>query len=98
MEQTDDSLGLAALGRNGGAYRHEPDVQFIVPPCEAVAPHLRRPQRVLLESSTYPGTTDEPMIPILKKSRQGADQIYCVSLSGVVGYGVVPSITRNPKE
>jgi hypothetical protein len=38
MAQTNDSPQFAALGRNGGAYRFEPDVQNIVASCEAVVP------------------------------------------------------------
>ena len=35
---------------------------------EAIAPHLRRGQLVVLESTTYPGTTEEVVLPILEKS------------------------------
>jgi UDP-N-acetyl-D-glucosamine dehydrogenase len=45
----------------------EPDVQYIVASCEAIAPYVRKGQLIVLESSTYPGTTDEVMIPILEK-------------------------------
>jgi UDP-N-acetyl-D-glucosamine dehydrogenase len=46
----------------------EPDVQFIVSSTEAIAPYLHRSQLIVLESSTYPGTTDDVMVPILEKS------------------------------
>lgn len=46
----------------------EPDMSYIVATTEAVARHLRPGQLVVLESSTYPGTTDEVMRPILEKA------------------------------
>jgi UDP-N-acetyl-D-glucosamine dehydrogenase len=46
----------------------EPDVQYIVSSCEAIAPYLHQSQLIVLESSTYPGTTDEVMVPILEKN------------------------------
>jgi UDP-N-acetyl-D-glucosamine dehydrogenase len=46
----------------------EPDMGFVVSSCEAVAQQIRRGQLVVLESTTYPGTTDELMVPILEKS------------------------------
>jgi UDP-N-acetyl-D-glucosamine dehydrogenase len=46
----------------------EPDLSFIVSTGEAIAKRLRRGQLVVLESTTYPGTTDEVLRPILEKS------------------------------
>ncbi len=40
---------------------HEPDMTYIVATTEEVARHLRPGQLVVLESTTYPGTTDELM-------------------------------------
>src|SRR6202012_1777156 len=45
---------------------HEPDLSFITNTTHAIAPHLRAGQLVVLESTTYPGTTEEVMIPILE--------------------------------
>ena len=51
---------------------HEPDMSYITGTTEAIAPHLRAGQLVVLESTTYPGTTEEVMVPILEKgNRQG---------------------------
>ncbi len=47
---------------------HEPDLSFIVNTAENIAPHLRAGQLVVLESTTYPGTTEEVMVPILEKT------------------------------
>lgn len=45
-----------------------PDLGFIVSTSETIARHLRRGQLVVLESTTYPGTTREVMRPILERS------------------------------
>ncbi|MBZ5506232.1 MAG: nucleotide sugar dehydrogenase [Acidobacteriia bacterium] len=50
---------------------HEPDLSFIAATAEAIAPHLRPGQLVVLESTTYPGTTEELLIPILEKNPLG---------------------------
>ena len=50
---------------------HEPDLSFIVATAEAIAPHLRAGQLIVLESTTYPGTTEEMLIPILEKNPLG---------------------------
>jgi len=50
---------------------HEPDLSFIASTAESIAPHLRSGQVVILESTTYPGTTEELLIPILEKNPLG---------------------------
>lgn len=45
---------------------HEPDLSFIENTAQAIAPHLRPGQLVVLESTTYPGTTEEVLIPLLE--------------------------------
>ena len=44
----------------------EPDLTFITDTARAIAPHLRAGQLVVLESTTYPGTTEEVLVPILE--------------------------------
>ena len=46
----------------------EPDLQFIVKTGEEIAPRLRPGQLIVLESSTYPGTTREALKPILEST------------------------------
>jgi UDP-N-acetyl-D-glucosamine dehydrogenase len=41
----------------------EPDLQFVINSIETIAPYLRTGQLVTLESTTYPGTTDEELMP-----------------------------------
>ena len=49
---------------------HEPDLSFITDTTHAFAPHLQAGQLVVLESTTYPGTTEEVMLPILEKENK----------------------------
>jgi len=44
----------------------EPDLSYVVDTTKAVAARLRKGQLVVLESTTYPGTTDEVMLPLLE--------------------------------
>jgi len=46
----------------------DPDVSFVVSAFEQVAKYLRPGQLLILESTTYPGTTDELILPMLAKS------------------------------
>jgi UDP-N-acetyl-D-glucosamine dehydrogenase len=43
-----------------------PDISYVVSAGEAVARHLRPGQLVILQSTTYPGTTEEILLPILE--------------------------------
>jgi UDP-N-acetyl-D-glucosamine dehydrogenase len=49
---------------------HEPDMTYIVNTVEAIAPHVRNGQLIILESTTYPGTTEEVVVPLLEKGNQ----------------------------
>jgi UDP-N-acetyl-D-glucosamine dehydrogenase len=59
----------------------EPDVSYIVDTCESLVPALRKGQVIVLESSTYPGTTDEVMVPILEKSGLKVDRDFYAAFS-----------------
>src|SRR5271168_486992 len=48
----------------------EPDLSYVANTAEAAAPWLQEGQLVVLESTTYPGTTEELMIPILEKGNE----------------------------
>ena len=45
----------------------EPDISYILHTGEAIAPHLHKGILVVLESTTYPGTTDEDLRAVLEK-------------------------------
>lgn len=59
----------------------DPDVSFIVAASEAVAGSLRKGQLITLESTTYPGTTREILLPVLERSglEVGTDFFLCFS-------------------
>jgi UDP-N-acetyl-D-glucosamine dehydrogenase len=46
----------------------EPDLSFIINTTYTIADHLQKGQLIVLESTTYPGTSREVMLPILEKS------------------------------
>ena len=46
----------------------DPDVSYVVSASEELAARLRKDQLVILESTTYPGTTEELVLPILTSS------------------------------
>ena len=59
----------------------DPDMSFIVSSCQEIARHFHAGQLVILESTTYPGTTEEVVLPILAKSglEVGRDFFLCFS-------------------
>lgn len=54
---------------------HQPDLSYVINTCKTLKENLRRGQLVVLESTTYPGTTEEIMKPILEESglKEGKD-------------------------
>ncbi len=69
----------------------QPDMSYIVKTAESIAPHLHAGQLIILESTTYPGTTEEVLVPILEKGNkhglkaarnaQPADNVFYVAFS-----------------
>ncbi len=58
-----------------------PDLTCIFDAAEQVAGALRQGQLVVLESTTYPGTTEEVLVPILERSNLHADRDFLVAFS-----------------
>jgi UDP-N-acetyl-D-glucosamine dehydrogenase len=46
---------------------HEPDLSYVTGTVNSIAPHLKDGQIVILESTTYPGTTEEVVVPLLEQ-------------------------------
>ncbi len=46
----------------------EPNLTYVLKTTETIAEHLRAGQLIILESTTYPGTTDDEMRKILEKN------------------------------
>lgn len=59
----------------------EPDLRFIEAATEEVARHLRVGQLVVCESTTYPGTTEELVLPHLRRSGLRAEQDFFLAFS-----------------
>ena len=71
---------------------HQPDLSFIEQTARAIAPNLREGQLVVLESTTYPGTTEEVLIPILEAGNP--DGLRAVRKAGENGFYVAFSPER----
>src|SRR6202166_2121039 len=48
--------------------RRERDLSYVEQTAQSIRPHLQRGQLVVLESTTYPGTTEELVLPILERA------------------------------
>ena len=59
----------------------EPDVSFILAAAEETRKRLRRGQLVILESTTYPGTTDEVLLPIFEGTGLKLDEDFLLAFS-----------------
>ena len=59
----------------------DPDLSYVVLAVEAVAATLKAGQLIILESTTYPGTTDEVVQPMLEKGGLKADQDFFLAFS-----------------
>ena len=49
---------------------HEPDLSYVCGTVRSIAPYLQEGQLVVLESTTYPGTTEEIVVPLLEQGNQ----------------------------
>jgi nucleotide sugar dehydrogenase len=59
----------------------EPDLSFVCAAAESVAAHLRPGQLVVLESTTFPGTTEEVLLPIFQRSGLAAGRDFALAYS-----------------
>jgi len=59
----------------------DPDLSYIIAAFEAIRNHLRPEQLVILESTTYPGTTRELVLPILERSGMEAGKDFFLAYS-----------------
>jgi UDP-N-acetyl-D-glucosamine dehydrogenase len=55
----------------------EPDLSYVEDTAKSIYPNLQKGQLVVLESTTYPGTTEELVLPILEKSN-----LHCAIAAG----------------
>jgi UDP-N-acetyl-D-glucosamine dehydrogenase len=59
----------------------DPDLAYIVHAVESLAPHLKKGAIVILESTTYPGTTDELVLPRLETDGKKAGKDFYLAFS-----------------
>jgi UDP-N-acetyl-D-glucosamine dehydrogenase len=59
----------------------EPDVSYILAATEQIAKRLRRGQLIILESTTYPGTTDEVLLPMFEDKGLKLDEDFLLAFS-----------------
>jgi UDP-N-acetyl-D-glucosamine dehydrogenase len=62
-------------------YEKNPDLSYVISACEIVLGFLKEGQFVILESTTYPGTTDEVVVPLLEKNGLKAGEDFGVAYS-----------------
>jgi UDP-N-acetyl-D-glucosamine dehydrogenase len=59
----------------------EPDISYIMAAAEQIKQRLRRGQLVILESTTYPGTTDEVLLPMFAETGLKLDEDFLLAFS-----------------
>ncbi|HEY0766061.1 MAG TPA: nucleotide sugar dehydrogenase [Pyrinomonadaceae bacterium] len=59
----------------------EPDVSYILAAAEQIAKNLRRGHLIILESTTYPGTTDEVLLPMFEEKGFKLDEDFLLAFS-----------------
>lgn len=59
----------------------DPDLTFVMNTIEVISRHLTRGQLIVLESTTYPGTTDEEILPKLEQTGMKIDQDFWLAFS-----------------
>ncbi|HWP22740.1 MAG TPA: nucleotide sugar dehydrogenase [Candidatus Binatia bacterium] len=59
----------------------DPDISFILSATEEIRKYLHPGQLIVLESTTYPGTTDELIVPELESSGLKVGSDFCVAFS-----------------
>jgi UDP-N-acetyl-D-glucosamine dehydrogenase len=59
----------------------EPDISYILAAAEEIKRNLRRAQLVILESTTYPGTTDEVLLPMFEETGLKLDEDFLLAFS-----------------
>ncbi|MCB4755523.1 MAG: nucleotide sugar dehydrogenase [Elusimicrobia bacterium] len=72
----------------------DPDISYIVSALEKVEKNLRKGQLIILESTTYPGTTREILLPVLEKGKLKVGRDFFLAFSpervdpGNANYGI----------
>jgi len=63
---------------------HEPDLSYVTGTVKSIAPYIHEGQLIVLESTTYPGTTEEVVVPLLEAGNpKGLKVVHAQEESGV---------------
>jgi UDP-N-acetyl-D-glucosamine dehydrogenase len=60
---------------------NEPDISYVIDATKEIARHLKKGQLIVLESTTYPGTTEEVMMPLLEKAGLKTEKEFFLAFS-----------------
>jgi UDP-N-acetyl-D-glucosamine dehydrogenase len=71
---------------------HEPDLSYVTGTVESIAPYVHEGQLIVLESTTYPGTTEEVVVPLLEKGNRHGLKV--ARTAGDIGFHVAFSPER----
>ena len=74
----------------------EPDMSYVKNTAEVVAEYLRKGQLVVLESTTYPGTTDELILPLLENSKNSGNEKFVVGKDFYLAFSPEREDPNNP--
>lgn len=60
---------------------NEPDISYVIDATKRIAEHLKKGQLIVLESTTYPGTTQEVMLPLFEKGGKKCEKDFFLAFS-----------------
>lgn len=81
LSRLDEPDGLIICVPTPLTRHREPDLSFVVKTTEAIASRMRKGQFIALESTTYPGTTEEVVKPILERTGLKSGQDFYLAFS-----------------
>jgi UDP-N-acetyl-D-glucosamine dehydrogenase len=81
--------------------RREPDLSYVENTARAIAPNLQRNQLIALESITYPGSTEELVLPILEEGGLRCPIAHCLPIDSQATIAsssppITPAMTMTP--
>src|SRR6266566_3569804 len=75
------NVGISYIGDVPEGKIKEPDVSYILAAAEEITKRLRPGQLIVLESTTYPGTTDEVLLPMFEETGLKLDEDFLLAFS-----------------
>ena len=79
--------------------KYSPNISYISSAVKSISGHIKKGALVILESTTYPGTTEEVILPLLEKSgkKHGVDFYLCFSPERIDPGNKLFPVNRIPK-